>query len=141
MRFKELFWAHLMHKEMRWINAAVFLVVVSLGVAVVWPESAMTLGLFLGLSFFLVMLVVQVPYFYARAKVPLDAESRGRHYYYNAPWRVYLSQQIALMCLSILFLVWVRNPIWPRVALVIVALIVGFAAWRFFKLLTRKKSV
>ncbi len=89
--------------------------------------------------FFLVMLVVQVPYFYARAKVPLDAASRGRHYYYNAPWRVYLSQQIALMCLSILFLVWVRNPIWPRVALVIAVLIVGFAAWRFVKILGKPK--
>lgn len=131
MTFRELFWAHLTHREMR--RQHIIFLVVLIGVAGMYiaSMSKLPISFMLGGVGFIFVLHVQMPLFFALAKVPHDVEKRGQFYFLNTSWSLYLFQQIIMLLTVSVFLILTNNPHWQKLPLFILPIYGAINAWRY----------
>lgn len=140
MRFRELFWAHLMHKEMRFVNAVLLMSILGLVVLAFVYDLGVPLSFYVAGIGFLLFVPIQFAFFYAKADVPLTGVDRGKHYFYYAPWTVHIAQHITFSVAVLAFMLWVRNPFALRILLILVPLSLAFFAWRLFQKMRKRFS-
>lgn len=140
MRFRELFWAHLMHKEMRFVNAVLLLSILGLVALAFVYDLGVPLSFYAAGIGFLLFVPVQFAFFYAKASVPLSGVDRGEYYFFDAPWTVHFVQHITFCAAVLAFMLWVRNPFALRVLLILVPLSLAFFGWRLFQKVRKRLS-
>jgi len=140
MTFRELFWAHLVHNEMKWPHITFLVSVSGFGVAMVFFAKELPLGFMMAGLGLLFALTYQHPLFYALAKVPIDEEKPGEAYFWYASWLVYLGQQVMLLFVVTGYLHQANNAYWANLWWFVVPFYAFWNVRRFFKLKNSPKS-
>ncbi len=107
MTFRELFWAHLTHKEMRLINTLMMTTfgVVALTTMFLWPAERQMIVI-VGYGLFLGWMVTSPPLFYALAEISPTLAKRHLAFTAQASWKLLTIQMIIT---SVVCLFWVYS--------------------------------
>lgn len=140
MKFRELFWAHLTHKEMWWAHVLVVCCIpFFLWLNQIFNDEFSPVE-FLGVWLFLVFGTYESALFFAMVRVPAEVKKREEVFYWDSNWQIYILRLTMRLVAFTVFLRLMNSSYWPFTFYTLAVIFCVTSIRRYFKLRKGQQS-